>query len=98
EEVAPYIEMAERLGKFVAHAATGNLESIQLSYSGRLAEGKTELIRNAALCGVLADSAEVNRINAATIAQERGLRLQEDKKPVATGGVGNVLKMTLHFS
>jgi len=98
EEVAPYIEMAERLGKFLAHGAEGNLESIHLSYTGRLAEGKTELIRNAALCGVLADSAEVNRINAATIAQERGLRLQEDKKPVATGGAGNVLKMTLHFS
>ena len=98
EEVAPYIEMAERLGKFVAHSATGNLESIHLSYSGRLAEGKTELIRNAALCGVLADSADVNRINAAAVAQERGLRLQEDKKPVATGGAGNVLKMTLHFS
>jgi len=90
--------MAERLGKFVAHAATGNLESIHLSYSGRLAEGKTELIRNAALCGVLADSADVNRINAAAVAQERGLRLHEDKKPVAPGGAGNVLKMTLHFS
>jgi D-3-phosphoglycerate dehydrogenase / 2-oxoglutarate reductase len=98
QEIAPYVEMAERLGKFVAHAATGNLESINLSYSGRLAEGKTELIRNAALCGLLADSADVNRINAAAIAQERGLRLQEDKKPVSTGGAGNVLKMTLHFS
>jgi len=98
EEIAPYIEMAERLGKFVAHAATGNLESIGLSYTGRLAEGKTELIRNAALCGVLADSADVNRINAAAVAQERGLRVHEDKKPVASGGVGNVLKMTLHFS
>jgi len=98
QEIAPYVEMAERLGKFVAHAATGNLESIHLSYSGRLAEGKTELIRNAALCGVLADSADVNRINAAAVAQERGLRLHEDKKPVAPGGAGNVLKMTLHFS
>ncbi len=98
QEIAPYVEMAERLGKFVAHAATGNLESINLSYSGRLAEGKTELIRNAALCGLLADSADVNRINAAAIAQERGLRIQEDKKPVVTGGAGNVLKMTLHFS
>jgi D-3-phosphoglycerate dehydrogenase len=98
QEIAPYIEMAERLGKFVAHAATGNLESIHLSYSGRLAEGKTDLIRNAALCGVLADSADVNRINAAAVAQERGLRLQEDKKPIAPGGAGNVLKMTLHFS
>jgi len=97
-ELAPYIEMAERLGKFLAHGADGNLESIALSYSGRLAEGKTELIRNAAISGVLSGSAEVNRINAAAIAQERGLRIQEDKKPTASGGAGNVLKMTLHFS
>jgi D-3-phosphoglycerate dehydrogenase len=97
KEMAPYIEMAERLGKFLAHGADGNLESIHLSYSGRLAEGKTELIRNAAICGVLADSAEVNRINAAAIAQERGLRVHEDKKAAASGGAGNVLKLTLHF-
>jgi D-3-phosphoglycerate dehydrogenase len=97
-EMAPYIEMAERLGRFLAHGAQGNLEGIRLSYSGRLAEGKTELIRNAALSGVLADSDAVNRINASAIAQERGLRVHEDKKPVASGGAGNVLKITLHFS
>src|ERR1700744_4787906 len=51
-EAAPYIEMAERLGQFLAHAAPGNLESIQITYSGRLATGKTDLIRNAALCGI----------------------------------------------
>ncbi|HEY0308011.1 MAG TPA: phosphoglycerate dehydrogenase [Acidobacteriaceae bacterium] len=96
-EMAPFIEMAERLGRFLAHGAQGNLEAIRLSYSGRLAEGKTELIRNAALSGVLADSDAVNRINASAIAQERGLRVHEDKKPVASGGAGNVLKLTLHF-
>ena len=54
-EAAPYIEMAERLGQFLAHAAPGNLETVQITYSGRLATGKTDLIRNAALCGILAD-------------------------------------------
>src|SRR6185437_8564117 len=51
-EVAPYIEMAERLGHFLAHSAPGNLESIQLTYSGRIASGKTDLIRNAAIAGI----------------------------------------------
>ena len=55
-ELAPYIEMAERLGLFLSHAAPGNLENIQITYAGRLAQGKTDLIRNAAICGVLADS------------------------------------------
>jgi len=98
EEIAPYIEMAERLGQFLSHATPGNLENIQITYAGRLAQGKTELIRNAAICGVLANSEVVNRINAAAIAQERGIRIQEDKKEFTTGGTGSTLKLVLHSS
>jgi D-3-phosphoglycerate dehydrogenase len=95
-ELAPYIEMAERLGLFLSHATPGNLENIQITYAGRLATGKTDLIRNAAICGVLANSEVVNRINAATIAQERGIRIQEDKREFTTGGTGSTLKIVLH--
>jgi D-3-phosphoglycerate dehydrogenase len=97
-EIAPYIDMAERLGLFLSHAVTGNLENIQITYAGRLAQGKTDLIRNAAICGVFADSEAVNRINAAAIAQERGIRIQEDKKEFTTGGSGSTLKIVLHSS
>jgi len=97
-EIAPYIEMAERLGLFLSHAIPGNLENIQITYAGRLAQGKTDLIRNAAICGVLANSEVVNRINAAAIAQERGIRIQEDKKEFTTGGTGSTLKIVLHSS
>jgi D-3-phosphoglycerate dehydrogenase / 2-oxoglutarate reductase len=97
-EIAPYVEMAERLGLFLSHATPGNLETIQITYSGRLAQGKTDLIRNAAICGVLANSEIVNRINAAAIAQERGIRIQEDKKEFTTGGTGSTLKIVLHSS
>ena len=97
-EVAPYIEMAERLGVFLSHAVSGNLETIQITYAGRLATGKTDLIRNAAICGVFSDSEIVNRINAAAIAQERGIRIQEDKKEFTSGGTGSTLKVVLHTS
>jgi D-3-phosphoglycerate dehydrogenase / 2-oxoglutarate reductase len=97
-EIAPYVEMAERLGHFLSHATPGNLENIQITYAGRLAQGKTDLIRNAAICGVLADSEVVNRINAAAIAQERGIRIQEDKKEFTSGGAGSTLKLVLHSS
>jgi D-3-phosphoglycerate dehydrogenase len=106
-EIAPYIEMAERLGHFLSHATPGNLENIQITYTGRIAQGKTELIRNAAIAGIFADRSEgtgdatgdpVNRINAATIAADRGIRLQEDKKEFVTGGSGSVLKLVLHSS
>ena len=100
-EVAPYIEMASRLGQFLSHSAPGQLENIQITYSGRIAQGKTDLIRNAAIAGIFSDAEgenSVNRINAAAIAQERGIRLQEDKKEFVTGGSGSVLKLTLHSS
>jgi D-3-phosphoglycerate dehydrogenase len=95
-EAAPYIEMAQRLGLFLSHATSGNLESIQITYGGRIAQGKTDLIRNATICGVLANSEVVNRINAAAIAQERGIRIQEEKKEFTTGGTGSTLKVVLH--
>ena len=104
-EVAPYIEMAERLGRFLSHATPGNLENIQITYTGRIAQGKTDLIRNAAIAGIFAGSEDspeptvvANRINAAAIAGERGIRIQEDKKEFTTGGAGSVLKLVLHSS
>ena len=100
-EVAPYIEMAGRLGQFLAHATPGHLENIHIDYAGRLAAGKTDLIRNAAVAGIFADTEggnSVNRINAAAVAQERGIRIQEDKREFVTGGSGSVLKITLHTS
>jgi len=97
-EVAPYIEMAERLGHFLSHATPGNLENIQITYTGRIATGKTDLIRNAAIAGIFADTDSVNRINAAAIAAERGIRIQEDKREFTTGGAGSVLKILLHSS
>jgi D-3-phosphoglycerate dehydrogenase / 2-oxoglutarate reductase len=97
-EIAPYIDMAERLGLFLSHAAAGNLETIQITYAGRLAQRKTDLIRNAAICGIFANADGVNRINAAAIAQERGIRIQEDKKEFTTGGTGSTLKVVLHSS
>jgi D-3-phosphoglycerate dehydrogenase len=96
QQVAPYLEMAERLGVFLGHSLKGNIESIHLTYSGRLAETKTDLVRNAAIQGVLAHSEVVNRINAASIAQERGIRIHEEKNEAAIGGAGSVLKVSLH--
>ena len=97
-EVAPYIEMAGRLGQFLSHAAQGHLETLALTYSGRIAQGKTDLIRNAAIAGLFDGADAVNRINAASVAAERGIRLQEDKKEFVAGGSGSVLKLTLHSS
>jgi D-3-phosphoglycerate dehydrogenase len=101
KEIAPYVEMADRLGQFLAHATPGNLENIQITYTGRIATGKTDLIRNAAIAGIFSSAdggSTANRINAAAIAAERGIRIQEDKKEFTVGGAGSVLKIVLHSS
>jgi D-3-phosphoglycerate dehydrogenase len=94
--LAPYIELGERLGKFLTAIFGANVESVDLAYSGQLAEMRTELIRSAALCGILSSSEHVNRINAASVATEHGIRVHEQKAEAVTGGAGSVLKLTLH--
>jgi D-3-phosphoglycerate dehydrogenase len=105
-EVSPYIEMAARLGQLLGHAsgsgiantALGHVESISLTYNGRLAALKTDMIRNAAVAGVLHGADGVNRINASAAAAERGIRVQEDKREQISGGTGATLRLTLHWT
>ncbi|MGC2498845.1 MAG: phosphoglycerate dehydrogenase [Acidobacteriaceae bacterium] len=96
QEMAPYMALAERLGTFLVQFPKGSIDTIQIAYHGRLAEAKTELIRNSAIAGVLGHLEQVNRINAASVAAERGIRLHEEKKEAPLGGAGNVLQLTLH--
>jgi D-3-phosphoglycerate dehydrogenase len=79
-------------------AALGSVESISLTYNGRLAALKTDMIRNAAIAGILHGADGVNRINAAAAAAERGIRVQEDKREHAPGGAGAPLRLSLHWS
>jgi D-3-phosphoglycerate dehydrogenase len=94
--LAPYIDMAGRLGSFLAQAGKSGIESIDLVYSGALADAKTELVRNAAIAGLLQGSENVNRINAAAVAQERGIRIHEQKADTHRGGAASVLTVELH--
>jgi D-3-phosphoglycerate dehydrogenase len=45
---------------------------------------------------VLAPYEHVNRINAAAVAAERGIRLHESKREAVLGGAGSVLELALH--
>ncbi len=102
-EVSPYIEMADRLGQLLGHAVGsaetgGNIESITLTYNGRLAQLKTDMIRNAAIAGVLHGADAINRINASAAAIERGIRIQEDKREHIAGGTGATLRLVIHWA
>src|SRR5215472_3509076 len=48
-QLAPYIDLADRMGSFLAQAGKGGIEAIHLIYGGALTEAKTDLVRNAAI-------------------------------------------------
>jgi len=97
-EMQPYVVLAERLGSFVAQLSGSALEEVSLRYSGHIAEWKTDLIRNAALQGILNQLLEerANLVNANSIAASRGLRIHEaHKSRSSTGGSGSVLSLLI---
>ncbi|HUY94771.1 MAG TPA: phosphoglycerate dehydrogenase [Terracidiphilus sp.] len=95
-KLAPFIDLASRLGSFLAQAGSGGIDSIQLYYGGWLTEAKTELVRNSAIAGLLQGLENVNNINAAAIAEERGIRVHEEKQNGHRGGAANMLAIELH--
>jgi len=98
-QMRPYLALAEKLGAFLANVAcgAGSLEEISLRYSGRLSEWKTDLIRNSAIQGVLNQrmAERANVVNAAAIAQERGIRVQESKHEASPGATADVVSVLL---
>jgi len=101
----PYLELAERLGAFAAQLAgappMAGLARVSLRYAGEVGELNTQLLRNAVLKGVLRQvvSEPANLVNAATLAAERGLGIDETHvRPAQSRGIGisNTLGLTLH--
>ena len=89
--LGPYVTLAERLGNFAAHIATGNPHTVRLHYFGKIADANTNLLRNAGLAGVLSRSTshKANLVNALGIAEERGWDVVErhDKRSVHTDSI-----------
>ena len=89
--LGPYVTLAERLGNFAAHIATGNPNTVRLHYFGKIADANTNLLRNAGLAGVLSRSTshKANLVNALGIAEERGWDVVErhDKRSVHTDSI-----------
>ncbi len=79
QQVRPYVELATRLGTFMAQIFPSNLAEIEIGYEGEISNLRTELVRNAAVAAVLQYGSEdaVNLINAQNIAQSRGVVVRE---------------------
>ncbi len=96
-QMEPYLALAEKLGAFLANTISGGLQEISIRYGGRLSGWKTELLRNAAIQGVLNQlvTERANVVNAAAIAQERGIHVSENKEENRTARVEDSITLRL---
>jgi D-3-phosphoglycerate dehydrogenase len=89
--LAPYVTLADRLGNFAAHLASGHPRTVRITYFGKIADSNTNLLRNAGLAGVLRRSTnhKANMVNALGIAEDRGWNVEErhDKRSVHTDSI-----------
>jgi D-3-phosphoglycerate dehydrogenase len=86
ETVGPYLDLAQRLGKFYAQWSGNHLQSVEVACTGELAGQRLDLVVSSLLVGLLASSAEegVNWINAQLVAKERGIAFAGRLEPGAT--------------
>jgi D-3-phosphoglycerate dehydrogenase len=77
----PYINLAERLGRFYIQWVGDPLDSIEIEYAGQLAGEDTTVLTAAIIKGLLEPIHEdrVNLVNAQWVAKTHGLRISEHK-------------------
>ncbi len=83
EEVGPYIELAENLGKMVAQIARGGVESIDIEFVGGTGRVDTRILQArlcSRACSPSSSAESVNFVNADYYAEQRGIHVTEVKR------------------
>ena len=93
EALGPYVPVADTMGRIAIQLAEGQLQSVALRVSGRIAQFDTSLLAAAALAGILGVTSDerVNLVNALHLAAEHGLRIEEHKSPEADDEYSNMV-------
>jgi len=75
----PYIDLAERMGKFAGQLINGRMSEIKVTYSGLVTQEKTAPVTMSLVYGLLSSilGETVNPVNAVDLARERGINIQE---------------------
>lgn len=83
QQVGPYIDLAQDMATMVAQLAHGGVNEIDIMTVGALSELDTRIVRTAALKGLLTRATDeaVNFVNADYLAEQRGIRVSETKRP-----------------
>ena len=96
DALAPYLSVGSLLGRLLTHLAEGQFVGVNIDYQGDVAQHDTTVLKSAVLAGLIApvSSERVNLINAALMAQRRGLDVTEQKSAGARE-YGSLLAVTL---
>jgi D-3-phosphoglycerate dehydrogenase len=97
--IQPYLDLAEKLGKFQAQVVTGGIKELIVEYSGKILDYNVAPLTISLLKGlltpVLKDS--INYINAPVVAKERGIKVVESKSS-EIGDYTSMIALTLKTS
>jgi D-3-phosphoglycerate dehydrogenase len=82
EILRPYMNVSVIVGKMAGQLMSGQLKSLKIRYSGEIAQYDTSPLKAAILSGLLDTVSEerVTMVNAGVIAQQRGLKISEQKE------------------
>ncbi len=76
--IGPYITLGEKIGLFQGQVFGHDLSEVSIEYSGEVTEHDVKPITQAVLAGLLSPVIErVNMVNAAIVAEERGIKVSE---------------------
>jgi len=78
--LAPYLDLAEKLGSFAGQLTDTDIKAVAIEYEGQVAALNVKPLTQMALTGVLRPQLDtVNMVNAPVIARERGIEVAEVK-------------------
>ena len=79
--IAPYFNLAEKMGKFISQLIKGRTKEIQISYLGEISSSKVDVIGSAFIRGFFSHQLEedINYINALEVAKTRGVKVEQVK-------------------
>ena len=81
----PFIELADKLGSFAGQLTESGIKQLHLAYEGHVAGMNTKALTSAAVAGLLRPMLqEVNVVSAPSIAQQRGIVIEETTRAVAS--------------
>lgn len=95
--LAPFARLAQSLGNLATQLSAGQVQGIEITYSGEIAEQDTAVLRASVIRGLLEPISEepVTLVNASLVARNRGWRITEQKTSEAQN-YANLITVHVH--